>query len=129
MKFISILWKLNSNRSNCLEHSTTEEFFFPREQYFITDTELLALGDKKKADRLLVDFIIVLKFSTHNEPLLCLHLRQTVPSAPNLGSPLGFAHSNPLFQKSWLQTLPNQGKLRKQRQIAIHVNHHHRCYF
>ena len=67
---MSILLKLNSNRSNCLEHSITEEFFFPREQYFITDTELLALGDKKKADRLLVDFIIVLKFSTHNEPFL-----------------------------------------------------------
>ena len=82
MKCMSILLKLNSNCSNCLEHSTTEDSFFPpREEYFISDTELLAHGDKKKADRLLVNFI-VLKFSSHNEPFLFLHLRQTVPSAP-----------------------------------------------
>lgn len=79
---MSILLKLNSNCSNCLEHSTTEDSFFPpREEYFISDTELLAHGDKKKADRLLVNFI-VLKFSSHNEPFLCLHLRQTALSAP-----------------------------------------------
>ena len=131
---MSILLKLNSNCSNCLEHSTTEDSFFfsPREEYFISDTELLAHGDKKKADRLLVNFI-VLKFSTHNEPFLCLHLRQIAPSAPLPVPQAPVLHwalhiHSPLFQKPWLQTLPNLGKLRKQKQIAIHVNHC-RCYF
>ena len=139
MKFLSILLKLNSNCSNCLEHSTTEDSFFPpREEYFISDTELLAHGDKKKADRLLVNFI-VLKFSSHNEPFLFLHLRQTVPSTPppphppppprNPSSPMDFAYSLPLIPlKPWLQTLPNLCKLRKQKQIAIYVNRR-RCYF
>lgn len=134
---MSILLKLNSNCSNCLEHSTTEDSFFPpREEYFISDTELLAHGDKKKADRLLVNFI-VLKFSAHNEPFLCLHLRQTAPSAPppptlpppNPSSPLGFANSRPVIPpKPWLQTLPNLCKLRKQKQIAIYVNRRRRYF-
>lgn len=116
---MSILLKLNSECSNRLEHSTTEDSFFfsPREEYFISDTELLAHGDKKKADRLLVNFI-VLKFSTHNEPFLCLHLRQIAPSAP-LPAPQtpvlhwAFAYPQPLIPETLAPNPSQSGQVKK----------------
>lgn len=66
--------------------------------FFITDTEFLVHADKKEADGLLVNFIIVLKFSTDNELFCCLHPRQTAPTTrlhPTPISSLGFVHSQP----------------------------------
>lgn len=88
--------ELHSEAEISLEQGTRISTPLPQEEYFITNAELLVHGDKKKADRLLLDFIIVLKFSIDNEPFHCLDPRQTPPTAPTsplLGSPLGFPPS------------------------------------